>query len=79
MKICCYFFGSMQAELQKMKQQAIENDAQIKERESEVKKLNMIIRESDAERIRQKKELDQVSDLISFLLLPSDQHTCSSN
>ncbi|KAK0049011.1 cilia- and flagella-associated protein 58-like [Biomphalaria glabrata] len=51
---------TLKAELQKMKQQAIENDAQIKERESEVKKLNMIIRESDAERIRQKKELDQV-------------------
>ena len=51
---------SLKEELQKMKQQAAESKAHIEAQESEERKLLKIIAEADAERVRQKKELDQV-------------------
>ena len=54
----CNFF--LQAELQRMKQQAAESKAYIEAQEAEERKLLKIIAEADAERVRQKKELDQV-------------------
>ncbi|KAL3864842.1 hypothetical protein ACJMK2_006492 [Sinanodonta woodiana] len=50
----------LKAELMKMKQLASENKAYIEAQEAEEKKLLKIIAEADAERVRQKKELDQV-------------------
>ena len=44
-----------------MKQQAAENKAYIEAQEQEERKLLKIIAEADAERVRQKKELDTVS------------------
>lgn len=52
---------TLKAELQKMKQQAAESKAYIDAQESEQRKLLKIISEADAERVRQKKELDQVN------------------
>ncbi|GFO23865.1 cilia- and flagella-associated protein 58-like, partial [Plakobranchus ocellatus] len=51
---------TLKAELQKMKQQAVESKAYIEAQEAEERKLLKIIAEADAERVRQKKELDQV-------------------
>ncbi|XP_013394677.1 cilia- and flagella-associated protein 58 [Lingula anatina] len=51
---------ALKAELQKMKQQAAENKAVIESQDQEQRKLLKIIAESDGERVRQKKELDQV-------------------
>ena len=51
---------SLKAELQRMKQQASESKAYIEAQEAEERKLLKIIAEADAERVRQKKELDQV-------------------
>ncbi|XP_071090253.1 cilia- and flagella-associated protein 58-like [Haliotis cracherodii] len=51
---------TLKAELQKMKQAAAESEAYIKNQEAEERKLLKIIAEADAERVRQKKELDQV-------------------
>ncbi|XP_041369085.1 cilia- and flagella-associated protein 58-like [Gigantopelta aegis] len=51
---------TLKAELQKMKQQAAESKAYIEAQETEERKLLKIIAEADAERVRQKKELDQV-------------------
>lgn len=51
---------SLKAELQRMKQQAAETKAYIEAQEAEERKLLKIIAEADAERVRQKKELDQV-------------------
>jgi len=51
---------TLKAELQKMKQLAAENKAYIEAQEAEERKLLKIISEADAERVRQKKELDQV-------------------
>ncbi|KAK7110498.1 cilia- and flagella-associated protein 58-like [Littorina saxatilis] len=51
---------TLKAELQKMKQQAAESKAYIEAQEAEERKLLKIIAEADAERVRQKKELDQV-------------------
>ncbi|XP_025095839.1 LOW QUALITY PROTEIN: cilia- and flagella-associated protein 58-like [Pomacea canaliculata] len=51
---------TLKAELQKMKQQAAESKAYIDAQEAEERKLLKIIAEADAERMRQKKELDQV-------------------
>lgn len=51
---------SRQAELQRMKQQAAESKTQLEQMEKEVAKLQQVIREADAERKRQMKELDQV-------------------
>lgn len=44
-----------------MKQQAAESKAYIDAQEAEERKLLKIIAEADAERMRQKKELDQVT------------------
>lgn len=51
---------TLKAELQKMKQQAVESKAYIDAQQAEENKLLKIISEADAERVRQKKELDQV-------------------
>uniref|UniRef100_F7BEI8 Cilia- and flagella-associated protein 58 n=2 Tax=Ciona intestinalis TaxID=7719 RepID=F7BEI8_CIOIN len=51
---------ALKAELQRMKQQAAESKTQLEQMEKEVAKLQQVIRESDAERKRQMKELDQV-------------------
>ncbi|XP_030841697.1 cilia- and flagella-associated protein 58 [Strongylocentrotus purpuratus] len=51
---------ALKAELQRMKQQASESKAYIEAQEAEERKLLKIISEADAERLRQKKELDQV-------------------
>ena len=54
--VCLWFL----VELQRMKQQAAENKAYIEAQEAEERKLLKIIAEADAERVRQKKELDTV-------------------
>nr|XP_042711144.1 cilia- and flagella-associated protein 58 isoform X1 [Chrysemys picta bellii] len=51
---------ALKAELLKMKQQALETKHFIEKQEAEERKLLKIIAEADAERLRQKKELDQV-------------------
>ncbi|NXE54423.1 CFA58 protein, partial [Casuarius casuarius] len=51
---------SLKAELLKMKQQAVETKHFIEKQEAEEKKLLKIIAEADAERLKQKKEFDQV-------------------
>ncbi|XP_064630786.1 cilia- and flagella-associated protein 58-like [Lineus longissimus] len=51
---------ALKAELQRMKQQAEDSKAYIEAQEAEERKLLKIIAEADAERVRQKKELDQV-------------------
>uniref|UniRef100_A0A8C7V5G8 Cilia- and flagella-associated protein 58 central coiled coil domain-containing protein n=1 Tax=Oncorhynchus mykiss TaxID=8022 RepID=A0A8C7V5G8_ONCMY len=51
---------ALKAELQKMKQQAQETKQFIDNQEAEERKLLKIISDADAERLRQKKELDQV-------------------
>jgi chromosome segregation ATPase len=51
---------ALKAELQRMKQSAGESRAHIEALEMEERKLLKIISEADAERLRQKKELDQV-------------------
>uniref|UniRef100_A0A8D0BN97 Cilia and flagella associated protein 58 n=1 Tax=Salvator merianae TaxID=96440 RepID=A0A8D0BN97_SALMN len=50
----------LKSELLKMKQQALETKHFIEKQEEEERKLLKIISEADAERMRQKKELDQV-------------------
>lgn len=55
----------LQAELQRMKQQAAESKTQLEQMEKEVAKLQQVIRESDGERKRQMKELDQVRSCLS--------------
>jgi len=52
----------LRSKLKKSKEQARECKAFIAAQETEERKLLKIIAEADAERIRQKKELDQVSD-----------------
>uniref|UniRef100_A0A8C6XVS3 Cilia and flagella associated protein 58 n=1 Tax=Naja naja TaxID=35670 RepID=A0A8C6XVS3_NAJNA len=51
---------ALKGELLKMRQQAIETKHFIEKQEEEERKLLKIISEADAERLRQKKELDQV-------------------
>ncbi|KAM9324573.1 cilia- and flagella-associated protein 58 [Gastrophryne carolinensis] len=51
---------ALKAELQKMKQHATETKQFIENQEAEERKLLKIISDADAERLRQKKELDQV-------------------
>ena len=51
---------ALKAELQSMKKEAAESKAYIEQQEAEERKLLKIISEADAERLRQKKELDQV-------------------
>ena len=53
-------FALCQAELQKLRQQALETKHFIEKQEVEERKLLRIIAEADGERLRQKKELDQV-------------------
>ena len=53
---------TLKDELQRMKQQAVESKQHIDAQESEERKLLKIIAEADAERVRQKKELDQVAE-----------------
>lgn len=53
-------FFPCQSELLKMRQQALETKHFIEKQEEEERKLLKIISEADAERMRQKKELDQV-------------------
>lgn len=48
------------AELQRMKKQHEQSKAYMEAQEAEERKLLKIIAEADAERVRQKKELDQV-------------------
>ncbi|KAH0506977.1 Cilia- and flagella-associated protein 58 [Microtus ochrogaster] len=51
---------TLKAELQKLRQQALETKHFIEKQEVEERKLLRIIAEADGERVRQKKELDQV-------------------
>ncbi|KAJ1067258.1 hypothetical protein K5549_021235, partial [Capra hircus] len=51
---------TLKAELQKLRQQALETKHFIEKQEAEERKLLRIIAEADGERLRQKKELDQV-------------------
>eukprot|EP00794_Sanderia_malayensis_P005258 gene5258-5922_t len=51
---------ALKAELQLMKKEAAESKTYIEQQEAEERKLLKIISEADAERLRQKKELDQV-------------------
>ncbi|KAJ7325178.1 hypothetical protein JRQ81_018198 [Phrynocephalus forsythii] len=51
---------ALKSELLKMRQQALETKHFIEKQEEEERKLLKIISEADAERMRQKKELDQV-------------------
>lgn len=53
-------FTLCQAELQKLRQQVLETKHFIEKQEAEERKLLRIIAEADGERLRQKKELDQV-------------------
>jgi chromosome segregation ATPase len=50
----------LKSEMQKMKAAAEESKAQLESLENEERKLLKIISETDSERLRQKKELDQV-------------------
>lgn len=50
-----------------MKQQAVTDKAYIEAQEAEQRKLMKIITEADAERVRQKKELDQVGHYFFFI------------
>lgn len=61
------YIAVLQAELQRMKQMAAESKAYIEAQEAEERKLLKIISEADAERVRQKKELDQVPSHYSTL------------
>ncbi|KAM8912088.1 cilia- and flagella-associated protein 58 isoform 2-T2 [Lycaon pictus] len=51
---------TLKAKLQKLRQQALETKHFIEKQEAEERKLLRIIAEADGERLRQKKELDQV-------------------
>ena len=60
---------ALKAELQRMKQQAAESKTYIEQQEVEERKLLKIISEADAERLRQKKELDQVGLVHGTIML----------
>ncbi|XP_052400736.1 cilia- and flagella-associated protein 58 [Carassius gibelio] len=67
---------NLKAELQKMRQQAQETNQFIEKQEAEERELLKIIAEADAERIRQKKELDQVRnerDLLGMQLMKRNE------
>ena len=53
----------LKAELQLMKKDAAETKAYIEAQQAEERKLLKIIQEADAERSRQKKQLEQVLEL----------------
>jgi hypothetical protein len=59
----------LKAELQQMKKDAAETKAYIDAQQAEERKLLKIIQEADAERSRQKKQLDQVKLLFCVLLI----------
>ncbi len=60
-----------------MKQQASESKAYIEAQEAEERKLLKIIAEADAERVRQKKELDQVRfSHVVFSMIFFAPHCC---
>ncbi|KFO69525.1 Coiled-coil domain-containing protein 147, partial [Cuculus canorus] len=63
---------SLKAELQKMKKQALETKCFIENQEAEERRLLKIIVEADAERLKQKKEFEQVineRDILGSLLV----------
>ncbi|XP_016774783.1 cilia- and flagella-associated protein 58 isoform X8 [Pan paniscus] len=60
---------TLKAELQKLRQQALETKHFIEKQEAEERKLLRIIAEADGERLRQKKELDQASDPDAYELI----------
>ncbi|KAF4118421.1 cilia- and flagella-associated protein 58 [Onychostoma macrolepis] len=67
---------NLKAELQKMRQQAQETKQFIEKQEAEERELLKIIAEADVERIRQKKELDQVRnerDLLGMQLMKRNE------
>ncbi|KAK2909198.1 hypothetical protein Q8A67_005035 [Cirrhinus molitorella] len=67
---------NLKAELQKMRQQAQETKQFIEKQEAEERELLKIIAEADAERIRQKKELDQLRnerDLLGMQLMKRNE------
>uniref|UniRef100_A0A8C2CFJ7 Cilia and flagella associated protein 58 n=1 Tax=Cyprinus carpio TaxID=7962 RepID=A0A8C2CFJ7_CYPCA len=67
---------NLKAELQRMRQQAQETNQFIEKQEAEKRELLKIIAEADAERIRQKKELDQVRnerDLLGMQLMKRNE------
>ena len=55
----------LKAELQQMKKDAAETKAYIDAQQAEERKLLKIIQEADAERSRQKKQLEQVGFLLA--------------
>jgi len=63
---------ALKSELTRMKQSAAESRAHVEALEMEERKLLKIIAEADAERLRQKKELDQVITLIMMLMMSND-------
>ncbi|KAJ8317337.1 hypothetical protein KUTeg_005241 [Tegillarca granosa] len=60
---------ALKEELQKMKNEAKESKAYIEAQQAEERKLLKIIAEADAERVRQKKELDQGSDPSTYEMI----------
>ena len=58
---------ALKTELTRMKQSAVESRAQLEALEMEERKLLKIISEADAERLRQKKELDQVMMMMRII------------
>ena len=58
---------ALKTELTRMKQSAVEIRAQLEALEMEERKLLKIISEADAERLRQKKELDQVMMMMRIM------------
>ena len=59
---------SLKAELTRMKQSAAESRAHLEALEMEEKRLLKIISEADTERLRQKKELDQVGSMTTMMM-----------
>jgi len=62
---------ALKAELTRMKQSAAESRAHLEAVEMEERKLLKIISEADAERLRQKKELDQVRMMMMMMITVS--------
>jgi len=60
---------ALKAELTRMKQSAAESRAHLEALEMEERKLLKIISEADAERLRQKKELDQVMMMMMMTMV----------
>ena len=60
---------ALKTELTRMKQSAAESRAHLEALEMEERKLLKIISEADAERLRQKKELDQVMMMMMMMMM----------